>query len=153
MALKLKLDIDYSEDYRIIGISSHLKDFRLAFFLNKSLKLDLRKINDFTFQSSVNKPILNYSFYFYQTTEAWYLYSMIGNFNAYGRLIPTLWQYDFFLFINGPIEDEEIAASVNLISKVHSVLIAKEITFTQFKNGNYLIADLEMHLNANKLIN
>ncbi|MCF8302014.1 MAG: IPExxxVDY family protein [Bacteroidales bacterium] len=153
MAKKLKLEVDYSEDYRILGVSSHLKDYRIAFFLNKVLEFDLRKTTDFLFQQSANQPALNYSFYHYRTPDAWFVYSMIGNFNAYGRLIVSLWQYDYIIFVNGPSEDHEIETSLKAIRSIQHVLTASEIPFDKVKNINHIIADIEMHLINNKLIN
>ena len=50
MKKKLSLAVDFSEDYKIIGISSNLKIFKLAWSINKALKIRFIKVNNLVFE-------------------------------------------------------------------------------------------------------
>ncbi|MCK4288104.1 MAG: IPExxxVDY family protein, partial [Bacteroidales bacterium] len=63
MVKKLILNIDYKPEYTIIGISSHLKDYRLSFNINKKLNFKLKKLSDLVIIKGKNKKTQKYSLY------------------------------------------------------------------------------------------
>ena len=65
---KLSLN-QYSDNYHLIAIHSNLEEYRLAFFLNEKLNINLKRKNN---DISLNETKANYSVYEY-LEEAMYL--------------------------------------------------------------------------------
>jgi hypothetical protein len=76
MVKKLRLELSgVSRDYTIIGISCHLKDYRITYLINKHLHFNLKKAQDFQSLPVKGASPLNYSFYYFTQANRLLSYS------------------------------------------------------------------------------
>ena len=123
---KNKLEISYEIDFELIAINASVKEYKLAWMLNKTLGWNLVKNENIKLDFTGNRGML-ISNYLYQTE--YQIFRLIRNraiegeeqFNAF--IIPELKNFDFFIMI----ENESVGFDLNtFISKI------KEIPFVQF---------------------
>lgn len=134
----LVFDLDY--DYTIIGISCHFKDYRLCHFLNKVLKLDLKKMNDHIVTSKNNTEPKSFSFYKYASNNQELNFYLVANRGEQGFLIAEHKQADY-LFIVENIE-EDIDHTLNYereIKTINGILTTYSIDYDSIKNKSNLI--------------
>jgi hypothetical protein len=143
-ALKLSLDKEYINDYTLIGIACHLKDYRLIYNVNRSLNFDLKKEDDLNIYLSKEKKEVMFSFYRYigENTE----YYVLANRTTDGILIPEYKKIDYFLIVNGLLNDQQENFLIKTISDLSSIMLANKINTTSVKNLDSILTDLELHL-------
>ncbi len=141
MAKRLSLNINYSEDYQLLAIVSHLKDYRLSFFLNQELDLDLRKYDDL----KPNETGASYSWYYYSEGETYLNCYLISNHHNLGKLVPALKNVDYLLFVKNPYDDKEVMALASSIRKIPNVMAVFEHAIPSLKDVDSLIEAIELH--------
>lgn len=141
MAKKLKLDIDYFEDYRLLSIATQMKDYTLAFHINKQLDINLKKYDDlvvpgndaaypwFYFREGTNNP----SFY------------LIGNNHPNGKLTPTQKNIDFYLLIKEFFDSDLLNHYLSSLRTVPGVLGVFGTNMSSIKNLDVMIELVELH--------
>ena len=153
--IKFKLD-DVAKDFNLIAIRSDVEDYRIVYFLNKKLNINLsRRTNDIVFYKDENK----YSIYDY-TDESRYLkwiffsnksfsqkfikddnLSLFSNENFRNneiRFIKELNSIDYFLTIENVENIKYIEKILTKISEISVVITCFE-TSQAFKNKVNLI--------------
>ena len=153
--IKFKLD-DVAKDFNLIAIRSDVEDYRIVYFLNKKLNINLsRKTNDIVFYKDENK----YSIYDY-TDESRYLkwiffsnksfsqkfikddkLTLFSNENFKNneiRFIKELNSIDYFLTIENVENIKYIEKILTKISEISVVITCFE-TSQAFKNKVNLI--------------
>jgi len=133
-------------DYILIGISCHLKDYRIVFSMNKELHLDLKKLRDFKVYKEKSKDELEYSFYYFKDSDRLTEYFFISNHHPEGKLIKEQKQTDYFMLIKGNIEEKEVSEMTGQIKKMPRVLTAFKVDFSKIKNFGLFLEDLELHM-------
>lgn len=104
-----KLLIEYDYDFKVIGISSSSKEYKLAWAFNKSLQIDLVKCEDLEYQSSKDSRFLISNFLFEtEYSNFRLLKNKAVEFEKVSKpfLIPEYKHYDYFLRLEGEINDE-----------------------------------------------
>lgn len=140
MAKKILLDSrTESSCFTILGISCHLKDYRLSFLLNQNMPADFKKMEDF--------PGL-FSLYFYLDEECRNSFYLLSNRNEEKILFPELKQTDFILLVDGPVKKARLDRMLKTIRAISNVLTAFEIQVASLKNFPGFLADLELHFMA-----
>ncbi|MBK9196239.1 MAG: IPExxxVDY family protein [Flavobacteriales bacterium] len=134
---KLKLDIAPDPELTIIGISSHEKDYRLCWALNKELNIELsRSVNDVMTTDgghSAAFPLFEHS------DEDEHLYiTLLNNRSGAGYLLKEQKQTDYFLLVNedAPIGSEELLARVRATP---FVLTAFALDYHSLREGHKLL--------------
>ncbi len=143
-ALKIKVDDDYEKEYSLMGISCHLKDYRLVYLINNCLSLDLKKQDDLIIYPTKGKQKLQFSFYHYQQDH--FEYNLIANRNPLGTLIQEHKHFDYILLIKGRISKKLKQNLLQKLLKISNVLAAIEIKPNTVKLLAHIISDLELHL-------
>ncbi|MCD4697983.1 MAG: IPExxxVDY family protein [Bacteroidales bacterium] len=146
MAKKIKLNIDFSQDNTLIAVSCHKRDYWLAYQLNHAIKLGLRRINDLPYFSNVQEEFVKYPLYFSEKTDQQISLYLISNYNTEGKLFPDHKTMDFFLLIQGIIDNKYKNELISKIRKINGVLTAYEPGLNKIKNFNNFLSDLEMHM-------
>lgn len=134
---KLKLDLDPVPDITVIGISSHVNDYRLCWSINRSAGLELtRRRTDII--DEVNGVIAHYSAYDQVDDQTQGRYTLVNNHSGDGVLLKEHRQADFFLVV-----DNEIAENrPDLLDRVRSaefVLTAFPLSYDQLRAGHKLL--------------
>lgn len=145
MVKKLSVNIDYSNEYSFVGISCHLKDYRLCFHLNSVLGFKFKKIEDFN-QLDENQKSLPYSTYYYRCPDTNADFCLISNHHADSKLLPAYKQFDYFLLIEQTLSASQQKEILKKIKKVPNMIMAYEIDYSKINRINYLITELELQL-------
>lgn len=94
----LKLEYDY--DFILVGISCHLKDYRLSWAINKQLNIELVKSEkELEIFDRKEGKTERFSMLEYQDPETETQYILIANRCAEGYLVPEYRQADYFLIV------------------------------------------------------
>lgn len=144
MVKKLSLNIDYANEFSFIGISCHLKDYRLSFFINQETGLKLSKIEDFIQEGEDQR--INYPLFYYQCPDTNNNFCLISNHHSEQKLIPALRQFDYFLLVQNNMPESKKKELISKLKKIPNLLAVYEIEFKKVKNLNQLIVDLELQL-------
>jgi hypothetical protein len=116
------LDVVYDFDFVLVGISSHIKDYRLAWSLNKALhwKLERRKDAEASQKSGTSRHAL----FVYNDPVDKALFSLIENGTEEGCFMPELAQWDFLLKADVPSGelDPNVIKKLREVSHVQAVL-------------------------------
>jgi hypothetical protein len=120
----LRIDLDVS--FYLYGISCHLKDYRFAWTINKSLNIDFAKTKPF-----LKDAELEFSLYEYQLDlDTVYLFS---NKSQNGFLIPKKRQVDYWMMFQNSSDEDAVQHFVNSMRNTQSVLAVFEETNNKIK--------------------
>ena len=161
---KHTLDITYDYEFLLIGISSHEKDYRICWALNKKLGIDLVKQNSLEIKGKKQTTPSYFSFFLFEKEEDFLEYSVIANFSENKALasnnntlfakedkttdhhhsenellLPEQKQMNYFLIIRGEVDDGEADELVRKIKELEMVQTAIRIDVTQLKSKQNLI--------------
>lgn len=141
----LTLEDNLGEEYDIIAISSHLRDYRICWFLNRTMQINLARYSDFMF--TVNrKLILGAPFFHFDDLHYRTSYSLIANRQHSTPVIPGLSAYDFVLFIKNHRNLPKLKEEVILIRKITNILTAVLTAAGTMAGMDALLSDMELHI-------
>lgn len=148
MVKKLSSNIDYAAEFSFIGISSHLKDYRLSFFINQELGLKLCKIDDFVQEDEANNSY-TYPLFYFCCPDTNNNYCLISNHHSEKKLIQAYKQFDYFLLVQNNLSAIKKRDMISKLKKIPNLLAAYEMEFKKVKNINQLMIELELQLIEN----
>jgi len=85
-------------DFKLIGIVSQQREYRLCHFLNKQLGLHLRRSSDYEVMRPQNRQVLAFALYKYEPDDAPHYY-LFSNKSDGGFLVPEHRHIDYFLMV------------------------------------------------------
>lgn len=132
-----RLEIEYDFDFLLLGISCHEKEYRLCWFLNRALDLQmsLQQPIEMTSKNSTSQHTL----YTHEEEED-VRYDLIANRAEGGFMCPEYKQVDYLLRLNSdmPIDTSELLRTVR---KIPIVITAFEIAVENLKSKGNLVLD------------
>lgn len=134
---KLVLEFEAEYDFHLIGICSHVKDYRISWEVNKLLNLELAKDEDHTLY--LQKEELSFPCYSCKREEELKEYYLIGNRSKGVYLIPEESEVDYFLVLKGFFSDEEIKKLAQKIGELKTVLTSFAIEVEELKSKQNLV--------------
>lgn len=157
MALhKLLVDDFYDDTYKLIAIHCRLKDYRLAYLLNKSLGLNLRRKSD-----DLDLQYLKSSYSIFEWNNAsqyvtWNLVSNVckkeeeslystGLFQSEEKviktfnLVPEYKTVDYFIKISDEIQTVNENLILNTLQNIPQIVTSYSINPSQIKSKDHLI--------------
>jgi hypothetical protein len=141
MAKKLKFSIDYFEDYAMLSIASLLKDYRIAYFINDQLGLELEKYDDFRITSGGNA----YSWFCYSEGENGATFYLVGNHHPGGKLLPAQKGIDYFLLTKDLFDEERLSEMAAVLRKIPGVQGVFHVKMNAIRSLDLIIENLELH--------
>jgi hypothetical protein len=140
MAKRLSLDIDFSEGYQLLGIVTQMKDYRLAYFINKQMMVHLKKYKDLQLSEKGG----TYSWYCFTKKEHNQSLFLFSNHHEKGKLV-TSQKMDFFLLVKNIYDKNEIGEMTSKIRKIPDVLAVFILDVKKIRNMDLIIEAIEMH--------
>ena len=134
---KLTLEVEEDYEFKLVGICSHAKDYRLSWEMNKALGFDLEK--DDNYEINIKGDNQSYSFFSFIDDENLAEYYLINNRCSNGILIPEEKKYDYFLLIRGVFRGEQKEELISRIGEIKIVLTTYEIGVDQLKTKSNLL--------------
>lgn len=157
---KLMLD-DVEDSYHLLAIHSSLEEFKMAFHLNRSLQLSLKRAAiDVDFNHGEVQAL--YPLYTYREIAQYRTYYLFKNkykgsvkkvvssgslfieeeiSTQLTYLIPEYKKVDYFLKIEDDLGEELIQELLNTISRIPRVITTYIVDVNQLKSKNNLIVD------------
>jgi len=118
---RYKLVLEPDDEFTVIGISCHERDYRLCWRLNKAFELDLARCEPDILNQDVGSA---YSFF---KEDDHISYHLIANRNDDGWLLPEHKQVDYFLTMDDP-HQKPVVDMLKDIRGLNNVQAAYEMT-------------------------
>jgi len=143
---KDKLTYQFSFNYKIVAISTHLKDYRVSFYLNELLDLKLKKTANLIVDNKVEESAQSFELQHYTSEEEVIDYYLIHNKSMGLYFLPSLKQFDFLLLLKTENEinnqDQiieklkssshfQVVYKVENLSKKENTIVEKNILYTE----------------------
>jgi len=129
--------IQENYDFDLIGISSHNKEYRVSYEINKALNIDLKRLSDHEIQT--NKKIISFPFYQYDDKLNYLNYTLITNIVGNGYLISEKKEVDFLFIIKGIFDDDYFQKIITNLNNIDLILTAFSINPYELKSKQNLI--------------
>ncbi|MFM2369333.1 MAG: hypothetical protein RL619_1633 [Bacteroidota bacterium] len=157
-----KLDLgEFDEiDYYLIAIHTSLEDYRLAFFINQLLPINLSKSKN-EIQINIKEGETNFSRFYYYDHEKAITWNLIQNKNEVVQqkkgishnlfsnvtmevstkvfLLPEFKKVDYFLKIENIEDTKSVSTIQTILNKIDSISTLYTVDINQIKSKNNLI--------------
>jgi hypothetical protein len=157
-----KLDLgEFDEiDYNLIAIHTSLEDFRLAYFINQKLPINLSKSKD-EVQINIKEGETNFSRFYYYDSEKTISWNLVQNKNEVSQqktdtlqhlfsnitmeittkvfLLPEFKKADFFLKIENAEDTIDMLKIKTILNTIDSISAVYIVDTNQIKSKNNLI--------------
>lgn len=123
---KDKISYQYNFNYKIIAISTHLKDYRTSFFINETLGITLERTEDLKVDYKTKNIVQSFEIQYFNQEETEVEYFLIHNKSNGVFFLPSLKKFDYLLLIKTENEinnQEEIIK--NLGKNTHFQIVYK----------------------------
>lgn len=140
MTKKLKIESNLFEGYSLLALVTHLKDYRLAYFINDELNFQLKKYDDLRISGKES----TFSWYYYSQGSNYLRCMLISNIDEKGRLIPGQ-RIDFFLLFKNIVDKDQLSGILTSLRKIPGIMAAFEIDMLTLQNMDVLLETIEMH--------
>jgi hypothetical protein len=134
---KIKLDLEPDPEVTVIGISSHVNDYRLCWSLNRSMGLALRRCQADILDGGPGRST-GYAVFEHAGHDPEGRYLLVSNHGTDGILIKEQRQADFFLVVDNALAERE----TDLLQRIRAaefVLTAFDLPFAELRMGHKLL--------------
>ncbi|MGB0886227.1 MAG: IPExxxVDY family protein [Chitinophagales bacterium] len=145
---KEKIPYQYDFNYKIIAISTHLKDYRVSFFINECLGITLEKTEDLKVDYKSKNVIQSFEMQHFNQEEIETEFFLIHNKSSGVFFLPSLKKFDYLLLIkteNQINNQDKIIESLN--ENQHFQIVYKVAELSSRENNiiekNILYQELE----------
>ena len=141
--IKNYFDDVYEINYDLFGIVSNIKEYKLAWILNKIFSIDLIKVDDLIITKH-NQKIFQISNYFYKTDE--FITRLLknrlinkGSYNNEKFLINKLSNFDYFLQVYNHSNEFNKKEIINKLNTESSIQFANFVDINLIKEKDLLL--------------
>jgi len=131
--------------YTLIGITTHLKDYRLAFQFNAATGFGLTRTSDLVTSATPDNPAQPFSLYHWKDEDHFLQYFLLSNRTEGSFLFSEFRNYDYLLLTEGPVRKPLLEKLLKQLRLIPNVVAAFELPLTQAKNYQPVLSDLELH--------
>lgn len=137
---RLTLDIEYDYDFVLIGISCHLKDYRLCWTINsRGMGIDFTKTADIEIHGKNQEEASRFSQFIYDNEDINLNFNLISNRGSRGYLIPEQKQADYLLMVTGNFTDSQTRELLKDLKEIDFILTAFTIDVNKLKSKQNLL--------------
>lgn len=137
-----KLEIEYDFNFILLGIVSAAREYKLAWNLNKTLGINLKKEHDavieFKNKNNLQVSFLNHEANYHEVTQILNACKETAN-GKRTFLIPELSNYDYFLKLEGPHFEDAPDHVITAIKKLPVIQYVSNIEVNTLKSRNNLL--------------
>lgn len=138
---KVKLQIEHTYDFDVLGLVSPVRDYKMAWLINRQLDLDLIKWEDLEIEF-LSDPQLKISQYFLSLPHGYVqlLKNKALNTNKQvSYLIPELKSMDYFLLVQDQTFQISINTFVNELAKIPFIQNVMKLDVSKLKSKENLL--------------
>ena len=118
-----KIINELSIDYKLVGLASSLKEYKLCYHLNNLLNCDFRKLNDQTFEPTDRSRVIQFSVFKSGEEQDKNQFIVFSNKNLNEVLLPEISNFDYVIQIKGKYSEDEMSALMNGIKQFPEVVM------------------------------
>ncbi|MVN21245.1 IPExxxVDY family protein [Mucilaginibacter arboris] len=133
--LNFELDLDFI----LIAITSHLRDYRLCYHINKELNSDFRKISDYCLDLFAGNEPLQFSQYFYKIEASETEFYIICNKSMAGYLIPEMGEVNYFMLVKNHFDQEDLDNTLFRLKHIKDIEAVKQVNPKAIKSNENLL--------------
>ncbi|HNW89593.1 MAG TPA: IPExxxVDY family protein [Bacteroidales bacterium] len=141
---KISFLYDLTNEYRIIGICSHLKEYKLCWYTNKVLNSNFSKMDDFSFNGK-NDTDEKYSFFYFNDNDNRNNIYLLSNKNNNIPLLEKIPEADYLLIIKGVFSAKRTEELIAGLKKINNILTVFFVDMSKIKEMNSFLTALELH--------
>lgn len=134
--VKFTLEFEQDFDFFLLGIFCHVKDYRLSWFINKAIDIDLQKAPNLVL--NIKKVVQEHALLEYVSDEDLKEYYLIANRSQNGWLLPEE-KCDYFLMLKGHYSEDEIEYIRQAVQSQKPVLTVSNIEVENLKSKENLL--------------
>lgn len=135
--MKRLLEFDDDYDFSLLGMGSHVKDYRLCWEINNALNIYLQKCDGIF--SQLGDESVEFSTHEYNDEDNHLSYFFISNKKGPYHLVPEFPQLDYLLKLSGAQHEIEIDEIKLRIQEIDVVLTALKLEINQLKSKPNLV--------------
>jgi hypothetical protein len=138
---KNKLQVVHEYDFDLIGLVAPLKDYKMAWVINHSLRIDLAKANDFELEF-INQPGLVISQFLLEKDHGFVQLLKNRSFSSSHQalyLVPELKTIDYFLLVQDYTYELNINTYIEELSKSPLVQNVVKLDVNKLKSKENLL--------------
>ena len=125
--LKAKVHtLSSDKEFKLIGIASHLSDYKLSWLLNEELNFKFRQSDEINFEAQKSIEANKFSVYKSEDEDDT-LYTLYSNRSDKAILLKALKNIDFILKIEGELSNPQLLELIEKIKKLKNILTVFEI--------------------------
>jgi hypothetical protein len=133
----LKFEIDL--DFVLIAVTTSLKDYRICYFINKSLNFNFTRAADLEVDINQADVPVFFSLFKYNWEASETDFYFIANKGSDGYLIPEMKKADYFLMIKNYIDETDLDALVSALNRIPEIVAAVKIDPKKIKSRENLL--------------
>ncbi len=137
---KNKLVVEPFDDIKIIGITTTMVDYQLAWHLNKTLKIELAK-----YKSITNNGEDFFSFYLYDAGENSNAYNLVALASEGKEWVSFKPKTDYLFIIRNYIKESDFQSILTKINSIQNVFHAYNVNLEHNKKIDVILEDIEFH--------
>jgi len=145
-----KIKNELSTDYRLVGIASSLKEYRLCHYLNQLLHCDFKKLEELFFEPKDRTRKIQFSVFKAENEEDKTTFTVFTNKNLGDFLLPEVNNFDYILQVSGKYADGEMKQLMTEIKKFPETIMCTAIPLKKIKSKERLV--YEEAVEARKLL-
>ncbi|PSR02526.1 MAG: IPExxxVDY family protein [Bacteroidetes bacterium SW_11_45_7] len=107
---KQTLTLDLQPEFYLLALVSPYRYYRLCYFLNKHLLIDLVLQEPLAIHSGEKHQLLQFHLYEYYDPLEQMTYQLLANKGEGGALVPELKRVDYFLVLQGEFAEQHICS-------------------------------------------
>ncbi|SFB44017.1 IPExxxVDY family protein [Algoriphagus aquimarinus] len=138
---KAKLLIEHTYDFELLGLVSPVKDYKMAWLINRDLDLNLIKFDDLELEF-MTLPSLKISQYFLSLPHGFVQLlknKALNSTNQVSYLIPELKTMDYFLLVQDETFQISINTFANQLAKNRYIQNVMKLDVTKLKSKENLL--------------
>lgn len=134
-----KITNELSTDYKLVGIASSLKEYKLCYHLNTFLNCDFKKMPDLIFEPTDRTRKIQFSVFKAGEEDDKNYFIVFTNKNLQDVLLPEISNFDYVLQIHGKYKGEELKNLTAAIKQFPEVMMTAEIPLKKIKSKERLV--------------
>ncbi|MBK8660232.1 MAG: IPExxxVDY family protein [Bacteroidetes bacterium] len=134
-----KIGNEISFDFKLVGIATTLKEYRLCFYLNQIFGCDFAKLKDHCFESKDRTRKHVFSVLKGEDENLQSCFFVFSNKNYGEYLVDEASEFDYILSVKGAAEDAEIAAWCDQVKILPDVLLCRPLLLKKNNSKERLI--------------
>jgi hypothetical protein len=138
-----KIKNELSTDYKLVGIASSLKEYKLCYHLNNLLSCEFKKLKDLVFEPTDRTRKIQFSVFKAGEEDDVNHFFVFTNKNLQDVLLPEINNFDYVLQVHGRYEDENMKELVDGIKQFPEVVMTTEIPLKKIKSKERLVYEEE----------